>query len=233
MIFNNRTFPTTQSTCWASNAQGINRGEAMATSRKSLHVAGVCILLLAGCGHPEAEMNNVAAIETVAATNAADGDASSNTSTDAAGDPIENGAAALKDMGSNMTADVPPASPTPYYSSREGEKYYYVSKVSENDKKAGIGVGSVSIFRFLGHHGSKYELADIEDNGTVNHIDTCSNPCTIIRETAPNGGHAELTPFEQGTIIGAAFSDAINGFMRPSKLRAADTQSESVSPSRE
>lgn len=101
--------------------------------------------------------------------------------------------------------------PQPRYDDSEDGVYFYASDVSEEDKKKGKALGSVSGFRYLGQDAAgKYKLGLVSDSGTVISRYACASPCKIIK----NLGNGERIPFISSSIIGAAFEDAINGLLK-------------------
>lgn len=68
-----------------------------------------------------------------------------------------NSVEAINATANNMTAvDLPTVpAPTPHYQEREGDRYLYVTKVSEEDHKKGQVVGSVVQYQFLGEINGK------------------------------------------------------------------------------
>ena len=99
----------------------------------------------------------------------------------------------------------------PRYDDSEDGVYFYASDVSEEDKKKGKALGSVSGFRYLGRDASgRYKLGLVSDSGSIISRYACANPCKIIK----NLGSGERIPFSSPSIIGAAFEDAINGLLK-------------------
>lgn len=102
--------------------------------------------------------------------------------------------------------------PTPNFAEFRKGIYYYTSAVSENDKADGKAAGEVLGFRYLGkNEDGEFELAhaDFPDLKA-----TCADPCKIIHSTT--GSATEYTP---NSVIGAAFEDAMNGFLEEAKKR--------------
>ena len=188
----------------------------MATPRTVLLVSSFA-LLVPGCGQPNAETNNAGANEITAAGNSVvqNNTDAGNLAATAAAEPAANALA-----GDTSTTNWTLPAAEPHYASREGDKYYYVSAVSEEDKKKGIAVGDVVITRNLGRVDGKQTLAWIKEDGTVESVSTCSHPCKIIKEVDANGGNLRLIPYNEESIIGMAFADSFNGFMKKSKRAA-------------
>ena len=107
-------------------------------------------------------------------------------------------------------ASTPPPAPKPNFTEREGDKFYYSSALSEDDKNAGKAAGEVVVFRYLGNKDGVYALAS---NGLTFR---CKNPCTIIKGSGPYGAEQNMQ-YSSDSIIGSAFHDAFNGFMEPAK----------------
>lgn len=106
----------------------------------------------------------------------------------------------------------PPPAPVPThnYVEREGATYFYVTAVSEEDQKKGKAVGDVLGFRYLGKNDKgQHALAQVADNGRVISNALCSEPCAIIKY-----GEGERIAYNPDSIIGSAFQDAINGFLK-------------------
>lgn len=104
---------------------------------------------------------------------------------------------------------VEPAKEYHRYDLNEGFDYHYVSDVSEEDRKRGKALGSVTTFRFLGVVQDKYVLANVDSKGSVILRSSCAKPCVIITQ-----GDGEKLPFNTDSIIGAAFEDALAGRMK-------------------
>ena len=93
------------------------------------------------------------------------------------------------------------------YVEREGGAYYYVTAVSEEDKKKGVGTGAVIGFRFSGiSKDGIYYLEQLSDNGRNVSSYSCSKPCVIIKQQS--GGRIAFNP---DSVIGSAFVDALSG----------------------
>lgn len=117
--------------------------------------------------------------------------------------PVNSTAADLQ-----QTAEV--LTPQPRYDDSENGIYFYASSVSEEDKKKGRAVGDVVGFRYLGQESSgRYKIGMTDDAGAVIFRYSCASPCKIIK----NMSSGERIPFDNESIIGAAFEDAINGLL--------------------
>lgn len=106
------------------------------------------------------------------------------------------------------------------YDLNEGFDYHCISDVSEEDKKQGKALGSVSTYRFLGVQNGKYVLANVDSKGNILLRNSCTKPCVIITD-----GNGEKLPFSPDSVIGAAFEDALAGRMKeyiPREIRSSD-----------
>lgn len=112
------------------------------------------------------------------------------------------------------------------YDQREGPIYSYIAAISEDDQKAGKAAGDVISFAYLGKRGAKHVLARVNPDGSVLGEVYCNEPCKII--SYPNGNQLA---FNEGSIIGAAFADAIAGrletasYSQPNRLGSSDLES--------
>ena len=146
--------------------------------------------------------------------------------------------AACSDAGSdalnvgNFEADnaatevTPPPKPEHRYADRDGDVYFYIMALSEEDKKKGKAAGGVVGFRYIGETNDVYRLQDAIPYGAIN---ACSNPCKVIKTTRHDGG-IERVEFNPDSIIGAAFTDAFNGYLTPAGA-SKRTASLNVAPS--
>lgn len=104
------------------------------------------------------------------------------------------------------------------YAEREGDTYLYVSAVTEEDQRKGRAVGDVVGFKYLGQKAGRHTLLGVgEDGEPLNEAD-CADPCRII--TRRVAGRSSRTPFEAGSIIGAAFEDALAGRLKIARSAA-------------
>ena len=106
-----------------------------------------------------------------------------------------------------ITTETPPS---PNYSEREGDVYMYVAAVSDEDQKKGKKAGDVVLFRYLGKKGDVHRLENVDDAGRRLAVSECASECKVIKEVNAYGG-VERLGFDSGSIIGAAFEDAIAG----------------------
>jgi len=109
-------------------------------------------------------------------------------------------------------APLPSPAPVPdhNYDEERGWTYYYVAAVSDEDRKRGRVVGSVSAFQYLGQNDDgEHILASLGSNGTVNDRYKCAQSCRII-----DTDYGEKLAYSPSSIIGAAFDDAFQGRLR-------------------
>lgn len=118
----------------------------------------------------------------------------------------------------------PPARPAHHYDSKDGVRYSYVAAISEDDRKAGKAAGSVYTFAYLGKRGEKHVMVRAAADGRAMGEVYCSNPCRVI--SYPDGEQIE---YNEGSIIGAAFADALAGRL---ELAAYDPSGRYVGPPR-
>ena len=100
--------------------------------------------------------------------------------------------------------------PTPNFVQEENGTYFYVTAVSEEDRKKGKAVGDVIGFRYLGKNNkAQHVLATVSDDGQVISKAYCSEPCALIKRS-----DGTRIVYDPSSIIGAAFQDAMNGLMK-------------------
>ena len=112
----------------------------------------------------------------------------------------------------NTDTSLEVAAPEPRYAEREGDTYMYVSAVSEEDQKRGMKTGDVVMFRYLGEEGGVFRLELIDDSGRRIDVSECSRPCKVVKSIAFDGSVSRIG-FNEGSIIGSAFTDAFNGLL--------------------
>lgn len=96
------------------------------------------------------------------------------------------------------------------YDEAEETTYYYIAAVSEEERKQGKGAGSVSGFRYLGRNSDgNHILAAVSDSGVVSRYARCPDKCVVIHFS-----DGDRMAYNNGSIIGAAFEDAIRGRLR-------------------
>lgn len=99
--------------------------------------------------------------------------------------------------------------PTPNFVEHRKGIYYYLSAVSENDQKDGKSAGHALGFRYLGKTADgDFKVAGVTDGGTTIMTATCSDPCKVIHLSS-----GEAVGFDSDSIIGAVFTDAMNGVL--------------------
>jgi hypothetical protein len=125
----------------------------------------------------------------------------------------------------NLTAEnlvvaetlVPEApAPVPLYAFRERDKYGYIAAVSEDDRKRGKAAGDVVLFVYRGHDGNLYKIDSVTTDGRVTVDYECERPCAALKQYTYSG--VGYIAFEPTSLIGAAFTDAFNGFLGASPL---------------
>lgn len=118
---------------------------------------------------------------------------------------------------SNGLTDLP--QPTPNYREHEGDRYLYVSEVSDEEKKRGKAVGDVIEYRFLGERDGLLVIEEVTESGVQLGKLECRRNCQIMKFTA--NGQISRIPYGGGSIAGSAMEDAINGFLEPAKAPPA------------
>lgn len=102
---------------------------------------------------------------------------------------------------------IPTPAPSPNWDEAEESTYYYIASVSEEDRAKGQAAGDVLAFRYLGTNGqSEHILARVANDGSIYHRAFCKDPCKIVRYE-----DGRRIAFERGSVIGAAFEDALAG----------------------
>jgi|GEM_PF-1256903 len=97
--------------------------------------------------------------------------------------------------------------PSPNYTEHRNGVYYYPSAISENAKADGIALAAAIGFRYLGVNADgEHVLAPMDSPGVEA---TCADPCRVIHTNM-----GEALTFTPNSVIGAAFIDAINGFLQ-------------------
>lgn len=99
------------------------------------------------------------------------------------------------------------------YSERNGIIYSYVAALSEEDRRLGRAAGNVISFAYLGKAGGRHSLAQVLPNGNIINRSYCNEPCRVINY---DGG--QQVGFNEQSIIGAAFADAIAGHLAVSSI---------------
>ncbi|MBM0169683.1 hypothetical protein [Altererythrobacter sp. C41] len=162
---------------------------------RSGRAAGLCgglmaVALIAGCGDAEDR----------------DGDYERST------DPVIPAPAIAPEPTASPVHYEPPR-PSHNYDERDGVFYSYIAAVSEEDRKAGKVAGDVVTFAYLGERDGRHILARVMPNGTITGRSSCRSPCRVI--TYEDGTQVG---YNEGSIIGAAFADALNGELEIARL---------------
>jgi uncharacterized protein YecT (DUF1311 family) len=97
--------------------------------------------------------------------------------------------------------------PSHNYLSRDGDLYCYPAAVSQDAKEAGQAAEDVLCFRYGGKVNGAYVFTPERDPGTVI---SCDDPCKVIKFDV-YGQTVKRVAFEPGSVIGAAFEDAMSG----------------------
>ena len=111
------------------------------------------------------------------------------------------------------TAKPPPPAPESHnYDFVEDGSYGYVSAVSEDDRKRGVAIGNVLLFRYLGKIEGVYRIQLLSDSGQVTGYYECPRQCGAIKSYV--GGAMRRIPYNPTSMVGAAFEDAFLGKLR-------------------
>lgn len=122
--------------------------------------------------------------------------------------PSASSEAEAKDLAATSNAT---SAPTHNYDDEEAGTYFYVAAVSEEDRKKGKVAGDVVGFQYIGKNDKNQNMIrSISEDGSTISKAYCSDPCRIIRYS-----DGERVAFNPESIIGAAFQDVMNGFLRP------------------
>lgn len=146
--------------------------------------------------------------------------ASCNSSAPPAADDILNAAPVAQAPSAPVAASAP--ANTHNYAEKEGDTYLYVAAVTEEDQKKGRAVGDVVAFKYLGQKAGRHTLLGIGEDGEPLSKADCAVPCRII--TRRFAGRASRTPFEPGSVIGAAFEDALAGRLEVARFAATSSK---------
>lgn len=101
--------------------------------------------------------------------------------------------------------------PRAEYAQKDGDTYFYVSSVSDEDKKEGK-AASVVGFRNLGPENGAHRLALLADDGRGIATLECSVPCRVAKQR-DSAGNVTRIAVEPTSILAAAFHDASRGLM--------------------
>ena len=110
------------------------------------------------------------------------------------------------DAAAGANSDVPyvPPAPTHNYNHKEGTTYHYVGAVSEEQQKKGQASGDV----YSVQYGGKKDGAHVLITPSARY--SCEVPCKIIK-----GSYGARIAYSESSLIGAAFQDAMRGFLKP------------------
>ncbi|MDF1835805.1 MAG: hypothetical protein P1U62_13130, partial [Alteraurantiacibacter sp. bin_em_oilr2.035] len=72
--------------------------------------------------------------------------------------------------------------PPPEYAQQDGDLFMYVGELSEEATEGGER-NPVVTFKYLGQEGDQHHLEIMHDNGSLNALMECSNPCRVARQT--------------------------------------------------
>lgn len=109
------------------------------------------------------------------------------------------------------TAPSPPPipKPTPRYDSAEQRTYYYGAAVSDEERKTGKRAPDMLGFWYLGRDDEGRDRLQRVLNGQGRMVITCLRPCKVIHYS-----DGSTIGFDEGSVIGSAFSDAAHGFLK-------------------
>lgn len=124
----------------------------------------------------------------------------------------DNEAAAPNPLDVNVEIPETVQTSSPRYDEREGDIYFYVADVSEEDRKAGRATGDVMGFKYLGTRDGVHLLQQLDSDGRATGVSECGRPCKVIKSTWIDGDITR-TGFNANSVIGAAFEDAFNGHL--------------------
>lgn len=102
-----------------------------------------------------------------------------------------------------------PAPESHNYDFVEDGSYGYVSAVSEEDRKRGVAIGDVLLFRYLGKSEGVYRMQWLNDSGQVVGYYECPRQCGAIKSYT--SGAMRRIPYNPRSLVGAAFEDAFLG----------------------
>ena len=122
-----------------------------------------------------------------------------------------------------------PLKPPPRYDEKEGDTYFYIGDVSEEEQKQGKALGSVVGFRYIGLANDTHKLQMISDTGVPIVTYECPTTCKIIKRRSSAG--VERLPYDPDSIIGAAFSDALAGNLQIAKGASSNRKTAEERPS--
>jgi hypothetical protein len=141
--------------------------------------------------------------------------------------PVPMGSGTPTDAPSSIAAPTVPVRPPHNYDAKEGALYSYIAAISEDERKAGKGAGDVLTYAYLGKQNGKHTLVRVTADGRPIETAYCGTPCRVI--TLQDGRQYGFT---EGSVIGAAFADAIAGRLEASEYRSEGSVSRIVPVSR-
>jgi hypothetical protein len=112
----------------------------------------------------------------------------------------------------NDTSATDTAIPGPNYAEEENGTYSYIAAVSEEEQKRGRAAGNVLRYVFRGVSRGVYRISLVDDYGRPISDSECTKPCAVIKTSG--GGTVVRRGFTPESLIGAAFQDALNGYMK-------------------
>lgn len=111
-----------------------------------------------------------------------------------------------------------PPVPAPRYDEQRGDNYLYISAVSDEDQSKGISVGNVIAYQYWGiDKAGRHIVAVVDGAGRPKAEYACKNPCKII-----DGEAGTMIAFNDSSMIGAVFSDAINGHLQIAERQTSE-----------
>lgn len=113
----------------------------------------------------------------------------------------------------------------PRFDAQENGVYFYLGAASEEERKQGIVAGPTFAYRYYGRNEKgEHVLRSYTANGYPQGFYYCSGACNLVRDE-----QGTRTVLPEASVIGSAFWDARNGFLKVSK-RPATTQPVFVEP---
>ena len=116
---------------------------------------------------------------------------------------------------SPIAIPIMPARPSHNYEAKEGALYSYIAAISEDERKAGKGADDALTYAYLGKQNGKYTLVRVTADGRPIETAYCGAPCKVI--TFSDGRQYGFT---EGSVIGAAFADAMAGRLEVAEYRS-------------
>ncbi|MGN6621201.1 MAG: hypothetical protein ACTHKR_09095 [Sphingomonas sp.] len=126
----------------------------------------------------------------------------------------------------NLSTPAVPTLPQHNYADRQGDTYYYVSAVSDEEQKQGRAIGDAFGYQFLGQNAQgEYILASVDQDGSIRFRARCKMDCRII-----DTSYGSEIPYSPSSIIGAAFQDALAGNLQIAQSARAPVVEPEASP---